>query len=49
VDALDRGGFVRYEERTASVLGDGADLLSRTQSCSAEQFLTESCPTESRA
>ena len=28
VDALDRGGYVRYEERTATVLGDGADLLS---------------------
>src|ERR1700726_2787655 len=29
VEALDRGGFVRYDERTATVLGDGADLLSR--------------------
>jgi hypothetical protein len=29
VDALDRGGFVRYDERTATVLADGADLLSR--------------------
>ena len=29
VDALDRGGFTRYDERTATVLGDGADLLSR--------------------
>jgi hypothetical protein len=28
VDALDRGGYVRYEERTATMLGDGADLLS---------------------
>src|SRR5580704_14449806 len=29
VEALDRGGFVRYDERTATVLGDGADLLCR--------------------
>lgn len=29
VDALDRAGFIRYDERTATVLGDGADLLSR--------------------
>ncbi len=28
VDVLDRGGYVRYEERTATMLGDGADLLS---------------------
>jgi len=28
VDALDRGGYARYEERTATLLGDGADLLS---------------------
>ena len=28
VDALDRAGYVRYDERTATVLGDGADLLS---------------------
>jgi hypothetical protein len=29
VDALDRGGYLRYDERTATVLGDGADLLAR--------------------
>jgi hypothetical protein len=29
VEALGRGGFVRYDERTATVLGDGADLLCR--------------------
>ena len=30
VDALDRGGYLRYEERTATVLGDSADhLLAR--------------------
>jgi hypothetical protein len=29
VDALDRGGYVRYEERTATVLGDSAGLLIR--------------------
>jgi hypothetical protein len=29
VDALDRGGYVRHDERTATVLGDDADLLSR--------------------
>jgi endonuclease III len=29
VDALDRGGYVRYDERTASVLGDDADLLAQ--------------------
>jgi hypothetical protein len=29
VDVLDRGGYARYDERTATVLGDGADLLSR--------------------
>jgi len=29
VDVLDRGGYARYDERTSTVLGDGADLLSR--------------------
>jgi endonuclease III len=28
VDALDRGGYLRYDERTATVLGDSADLLA---------------------
>jgi hypothetical protein len=28
VDALDRGRYRRYDERTATALGDGADLLS---------------------
>src|SRR5580693_9569508 len=28
VDALDRGHYRRYDERTATMLGDGADLLS---------------------
>ena len=28
VDALDRGHYRRYDERTATVLGDSADLLS---------------------
>ncbi|GAA4429339.1 endonuclease [Georgenia halophila] len=27
VDALGRGGYRRYDERTATMLGDGADLL----------------------
>ena len=29
VDALGRGHYRRYDERTATMLGDGADLLSR--------------------
>ena len=29
VDALDRGRYRRYDERTATALGDGADLLSK--------------------
>jgi endonuclease III len=29
VDALGRGRYRRYDERTATMLGDGADLLSR--------------------
>lgn len=29
VDALGRGGYRRYDERTAAMLGDGADLLAR--------------------
>ena len=28
VDALGRGHYRRYDERTATMLGDGADLLS---------------------
>lgn len=28
VDALDRGHYRRYDERTATMLGDGADLLT---------------------
>jgi len=28
VDALGRGGYRRYDERTATQLGDGAELLS---------------------
>jgi hypothetical protein len=29
VDALDRGGYLRYDERIATALGDGADLLGQ--------------------
>jgi hypothetical protein len=29
VDALDRGGYRRFDERTATLLGDGAELVGR--------------------